>query len=464
MTSPQTQSDAATREAARFAAIEAALPGAELAWLAQLRTGAMEDFAARGFPNPRIEEWKFTNLSNLAACDFTEPAAGIAAPPMAALTPLAIPGAAARHMTFVNGRYRAELSDNGPMSLPITITSLGQALREDPDGMALHLGSAISFENGRARALDSLNAAFMADGAVIRLAQGVEATRPIHLLFLGEPETSETPNSMGQAAVHVRNFIIAEAGAKATVVCTFAGLGGGAYWTNAVTHMICADGAAIDHFTIQKEAAGAYHTGVTEVTLDRGAQYRSFVMSVGASLARHEIAVRLDGPDCVCRLDGIALARGRQHLDNTTRVDHAAPGGTTTENYNCVADGHAHTVFQGKIRVAPHAQKTNADQTNRNLLLSPGAVTDSKPELEILADDVRCSHGATVGELDKDALFYLRSRGLDEASARGLLVEGFVAELIDGVDNVALREHLRRTLNEWLSAETAPGDGMGAGS
>ncbi len=453
MTSTQTQPDSASREAARFAGIQATLPGADLTWLAQLRTGAMEHFAAQGFPNPRIEEWKFTNLSRLAATDFTEPATGTPPPSVAALTPLAIPGVAARHMVFVNGRYRAELSDNGPEALPITVTSLGQALREDPDGIAKHVKSAITAKGGRARALDSLNAAFMADGAVIRLGQGVEATRPIHLLFLGEPETAP-------AAIHVRNFIIAEAGAKATVVTTFAGLGGGTYWTNAVTHVIAAEDAAIDHFTVQKEAAGAYHTGVTEVTLDRRAQYRSFVMSVGASLARHEIDVRLNGPDCVCRLDGIALARGRQHLDNTTRVDHAEPGGTTTESYKCVADGHAHTVFQGKIRVAPHAQKTNADQSNRNLLLSPHAVADSKPELEILADDVRCSHGATVGELDKDALFYLRSRGLDEASARGLLVEGFVAELIDGIENVALREHLHRTLNEWLAA----GDGMRAGS
>lgn len=461
MTSSQTQPDSASREATRFAEIQAALPGAELAWLAQLRAGAMEHFAAQGFPNPRIEDWKFTNLSRLAATGFTEPRAGTPPPPMAALAPLAIPGVAARHMVFINGRYRAELSDNGPEALPITVTSLSQALREDPDGIAKLLKSAVTFENGRARALDSLNAAFMADGAVIRLGPGVEATRPIHLLFLGEPET---PNTMAPAAIHVRNFIIAEAGAKATVVATFAGLNGGTYWTNAVTHVIAAEDAAIDHFTIQKEAADAYHTGVTEVTLDRRAQYRSFVMSVGASLARHEIDVRLNGPDCVCRLDGIALARGRQHLDNTTRVLHAEPGGTTRETYKCVADDHAHTVFQGKIRVAPHAQKTNAQQTNRNLLLSPHAAADSKPELEILADDVRCSHGATVGELDKDALFYLRSRGLDEAAARGLLVEGFAAEAIDGIENVALREHLRRTLGEWLAPESTGGDGMGAGS
>lgn len=460
MTSTQTQPDAASREAARFAEIQAALPGADLTWLAQLRTGAMEHFAAEGFPNPRIEDWKFTNLSKLAATGFTEPATGTPPPPMAALTPLAIPGVAARHMVFVNGRYRAELSDNGPEALPITVTSLGQALREDPDGpdgIAKYLQSAITAKGGRARALESLNAAFMADGAVIRLGQGVEATRPIHLLFLGQPETAPP-------AIHVRNFIIAEAGARATVVVTFAGLGSGTYWTNAVTHVIAAEDAAIDHFTIQKEAAGAYHTGITEVTLDRRAQYRSFVVSVGASLARHEIDVRLNGPDCVCRLDGIALARGRQHLDNTTRILHAEPGGTTSESYKCVADDHAHTVFQGKIRVAPHAQKTNANQSNRNLLLSPHAAADSKPELEILADDVRCSHGATVGELDKDALFYLRSRGLDEASARGLLVGGFVSELIDGVENIALREHLHRIVGEWLTAETTGGDGMGAGS
>ncbi|MEE8517393.1 MAG: SufD family Fe-S cluster assembly protein, partial [Alphaproteobacteria bacterium] len=364
MTSTRTQLDSATREAARFAGIKAALPGADLTWLAQLRSGAMEHFAAEGFPNSRIEEWKFTNLSRLAATDFTEPATGTAAPSVAALTHLAIPGTAARHMVFVNGRYRAELSDNGPEVMPITITSLGQALRDDPDGMAKHLKSAVTFEKDRARVLDSLNAAFMADGAVIRLGQGTDPTRPIHLLFLGEPETPET---MGLAAVHVRNFIIAEAGAKATVVATYAGLSGGTYWTNAVTHVIAAEDAAIDHFTVQKEAAAAYHTGVTEVTLARRAQYRSFVMSVGASLARHEIAVRLNGPDSVCRLDGIALARGRQHLDNTTRVDHAEPGGTTHESYRCVADDHAHTVFQGKIRVAPHAQKTNANQSNRNL-------------------------------------------------------------------------------------------------
>lgn len=435
----------------RFAAARATLPGAGLPWLASLREEAIEHFAEHGFPTQRVEEWKFTNLSKLTKMVFAEagPAAnGITQEMLAPLRPEDLP---THLMVFVNGRFRPDLSDIDSPSNGVIITSLAQALESDPDLVEPHLvGAARSFDAGRAQTLASLNAAFMADGAVIRLDEGAAPERPVHLLFLGLPEENPT-------LVHPRNLFLAEAGACATVIESYAGLSERPYWTNAVTQVVAAEDAGINHFKFQSESLSAFHIASTEVVLGRNAYYASFVMSVGGELSRNEIRARFTGEGVHCALKGTSLARGRQHMDNMTRIDHLKPNGVTNEVYKSVVDDRAHAVFQGKLRVAPGAQKTNAYQLNQNLLLSEKAQADSKPELEILADDVKCSHGATVGELDKEALFYLRSRGLDESSARGLLIEAFVGELIDGIGMSPLRTYFRKVFARWLAAPRGSG-------
>ncbi len=431
----------------RFAAARATLPGAGLPWLASLREEAIERFAEHGFPTRRVEEWKFTNLSKLTKSVFAEARPAANGITQEALAPLGLEGAPTHLMVFVNGRFRGDLSDIGSLPDGVTITSLAQTLESDPDLIEKHLvGAARSFDAGRAQALASLNAAFMTDGAVIRLDEGTAPERPVHLLFLALPEENPT-------LVHPRNLFLAEAGACATVIETYAGLSERPYWTNAVTQVVAAEDAGINHFKLQAESLSAFHIASTEVVLDRNAYYASFVMSVGGELSRHEIRVRFAGEGVHCALKGASLARGRQHMDNLTRIDHLKPNGVTNEVYKSVVDDRAHAVFQGKLRVAPGAQKTNAYQLNQNLLLSEKAQADSKPELEILADDVKCSHGATVGELDKEALFYLRSRGLDESAARGLLIEAFVGELIDGIGMSPVRAHFRKAFARWLAGQ-----------
>lgn len=429
----------------RFTAARKALPGAGLAWLASLREEAIEHFAEHGFPRQRLEEWKFTNLSRLTKTVFAEARPAANGMTREAFADLGLDGVPAHLMVFVNGRLWPDLSDIGPLGAGVTLTSLAKALETDPDLIErLLAGARQSFDAGRAQALASLNTAFMADGAVIRLDEGAAPARPVHLLYLGLPEG--TP-----VLLPVRNLFLAEAGASATIFETYAGLSDRPYWTNAVTQVAVGEDAAINHFKLQSESLSAFHTASTDLMLGRNASYTSFLMSVGGELSRHEIRARFAGAGVRCALKGISLARGRQHMDNTTRIEHLQPGGFTNEIYKSAVDDRAHAVFQGKIRVAPGAQKTNAYQLNQNLLLSEKAQADSKPELEILADDVKCSHGATVGELDKEALFYLRSRGLDESAARALLIAAFVGELIDGIEMSPVRAHFRKASARWLA-------------
>jgi Fe-S cluster assembly protein SufD len=288
----------------------------------------------------------------------------------------------------------------------------------------------------------------MQDGAVVHLGRGA-VIDPVQLLFLTLPGAEPV-------AAHLRNLLLAEAGSSATVVETYAGLGHGVYWTNAVTQVAVAPNAVLRHYKLQAEDESAFHVAETSVRLERDAAYRAFVLSLGAQLARNELDVALGGEHGEAHLAGATLASGSQHLDTMLRVEHATMHGTSSQDFKSVVDGRAHAVFQGRIRVAPDAQKTDARQLNRNLLLSGTAAADTKPELEILADDVKCGHGATVGDLDKDALFYLRARGLSEANARALLVDAFVAELIDGIEGDAAQLYFRRAFAGWIKKRMRP--------
>jgi Fe-S cluster assembly protein SufD len=290
------------------------------------------------------------------------------------------------------------------------------------------------------QAFASLNAAFFADGFVLALEPGVVLDRPVEVIHLGR---AVTPHSL-----HLRSAVLLGAGSRATLVESFAGEG--VYWTNAVAAVQLGEGASLTHVRLQDEAREAIHFAATRARVERAARYDGFTLTLGGRLSRQDVLASLVGEGVDCALNGAYLLRGDQEATNATFVDHWAPAGTTHEVFKGVVEERAHGVFLGKIAVRPEAQKTDARQLNKNLLLSPRAAVDTKPELEILADDVKCSHGATVGELDEAALFYLESRGIPAEEARRMLIEAFAVDAIDTVADPALRAHLCAHLRRWL--------------
>lgn len=419
--------------------------GALLPEIDALRDEAMERFRSAGLPTQKVEAWKFTSLAPLARTQFRG-APGAEGP---AITRAAID---AHRLTqdchlavFINGRFQPALSDLGRLPTGTRVVDLSQV--DESDLKLMTMAPAVA-DAPAARALVDLNTALMHDGAVVHLGRGA-VIDPVQLLFLTRPGAMP-------GIVQMRNLLRAEAGSSATVVETYAALDEGVAWTNAVTQVAVAPNAVLRHYKLQAEPEVGFHTAQTSVRLEHDSAYRGFVLSLGARLARNELDVALLGERGEAHLAGATLARGEQHLDTTLRVEHAVARGTSSQDFKSVVDGRAHAVFQGRIRVAPNAQKTDARQLNRTLLLSGTAAADTKPELEILADDVKCSHGATIGDLDSDALFYLRARGIGEAEARALLIEAFVRELIDAIEGESAREYFRSAFAGWILGRPRP--------
>ncbi len=425
-----------------FAETRAGLPGAGRSEIEQRREAALARFVRHGIPTTRVEAWKFTSLAPLTRAVFrpAEAAAPRSKPSPASISLWRLP-APALCAVFVGGRFRPELSDLANLPAGVRIGSLGQDLAAGGAGAAALLGD----DGGdRGEALVALNAAFAADGAHVVIAAGVKLDRPLQILVLA-------PSASDAGVVHPRHAIVLGAGAEATILETYAGVPGSAVsWTNAVTRVSLGEGARLAHAKLQAEDVGAFHLAATEVRLARGAAFEGFALNLGAAMSRNEIDVRMLGADAACRLAGVTLARGRQHGDATTRIDHAAPRGTSHQEFRAVVDDEAHAVFQGRVRVAPDAQKTDARQSTRALLLSESAQADAKPELEILADDVKCSHGAAIGDLDRAALFFLRARGISEAAARAMLIEAFAGETLAAIASGPVRDHLMAAFAAWL--------------
>ncbi len=431
---------------AQFDAVRPALPGAGYAWADALRARGIAGFAARGFPTRSVEAWKYTDTRKLAALALASatgaagPAAEVGAAP-AALATVAETGIAARAV-MVNGRFRPDLSDLGGLPPGVRLCSLAALLDQGDRLVEAQLGSVLAAGE---RPLLGLNAALMADGMVLELPPGTVVEQPIRLLFL--TDTARPPTAM-----FTRNLIVAGAMSRATVVETWQGGDAAAYAQNAVAEVAVGEGARLNHYRLQAEGCQAVHLSQTLVRLAKAAAYDSFTLSVGAEWSRSEAEACLDGPGGELRLGGAYLATGSQHVDHTTLIDHAQPDCRSREVFKGVLDGRARGVFQGKIRVQRGAQRTDGYQLNRALLLSKTAEIDSKPELEIYADDVKCSHGATAGEIDHDSLFYLRARGIGEAQARALLVEAFIQEAIEEITDEAVRAKFAAAVTGWLGA------------
>jgi Fe-S cluster assembly protein SufD len=316
------------------------------------------------------------------------------------------------------------------------VGSLASALQTDLATVEPHLARFARYD---AQPFVALNTALMEDGAFVRIARGVVAEEPIHLLFLTVAEE-------GPLVTYPRNLILADENSQATIVETYAALDGGVYFNNVVTEIIAAENAVLDHYKIQQESEGAFHIATQQVQQDRDSNFTSHSISLGGALVRNDINAVLNGTGIESTVNGLYLASGRQHVDNHTAIDHAKPHCNSHELYKGILDGHATGVFNGKIFVRPDAQKTDAKQTNQNLLLSADATINTKPQLEIFADDVRCTHGATVGQLDADAIFYLRSRGLGLEEARGLLTYAFASDILERVKVAPLRAELEKQL------------------
>lgn len=434
--------DARNHYLADFARIAGSLPGAHLPWLGRIRSEALDVFAQRGFPTKRDEEWKYTSVAALEQHAFRALAGNSDAAQVAAIArEFALEHDTGHLLVFHNGRHVPALSSVGSLPQGVVLKSLADVLAEEPELLEPYLA------NGeRQPAFDALNAAFMVDGACLYLKRGTALEAPVHLLYISTGEGG---------ANHSRNIIVAEEGAQATVIEHYVGADEALYFTNAVTRIFAAQNATIEHHKLQQEAADAFHIAGIHAVQQRDSRLASHSVTLGGVLTRNDITTAFDATGCEATLNGLYLAGGRQHVDNHTRIDHRMPNGISRENYRGVLDGISHAVFNGKVVVHPGAQKTNAFQANHNLLLSRDAEIDTKPQLEIYADDVKCNHGATVGQLDATQLFYLRSRGIDEAVARNLLVHAFAHDVIEHIRVAALRTRLERILLARLPGASA---------
>jgi Fe-S cluster assembly protein SufD len=417
-----------------FRRISAGLPGQQLDWLREARAEAIGRFAQQGFPTPHDEDWKYTAVGSIEKSHFNvtpAPCPELLAPLVASH---ALPDS--HLLVFINGRLAPELGRPGSLPPGCVLTSLAGRLEEAADELEANL---VTYPP--ASAFADLNLAFMSDGAYVKLPPGVAVKAPIQLLFI------VTEASL---AVQPRNLILADAGSSACLVEQHVALGDFSYFTNALTEIVLGATARIEHHKLQQEALAAFHIATINVRQATGSHFNSSAFALGARLARTGIAVALQAEDASCSLDGLYVTDGRQHIDHHTRIDHLKPRCTSRELYKGILGGASRAVFNGRVVVHADAQGSDATQTNHNLLLSENAEIDSKPQLEIWADDVKCSHGATVGQLDEDQLFYLCSRGIDRVAAGALLTRSFAMEVIGRVALPSLQARLDELLRDRL--------------
>jgi FeS assembly protein SufD len=428
------------------------LPGARDSFVAGLRDKAIETYGRLGLPHRRIEAWKYTDLRALLG-DVNPLIRATGLPLDAGDVKRALGAALAALPAFrlfmVEGELRADLSDlAGLKSAGVEVVSLAEALEKPASWLKQALGAVNPREDD---SVVALNAALMTGGVALRVGEGVALDKPIHLVHLdgtGEP-----------ASIFTRSLVLAELGSALTLIESYAGRGLRGLQRNAVTELRIGAKAAIDHIKIEREADDAVHLGTALVEIGTDARYSAFQFSTGAALIRSQTFARFTGEGSVLDISGALLMRGRQHCDTTLLVEHAVPHCTSRELFKAVLDGEARGIFQGKIIVAPDAQKTDGKQMAQALLLSETAEFDSKPELEIFADDVVCGHGSTSGQIDEDLLFYLEARGIPEDEARALLIQAFIGEALERIEHEDLREALITSSAEWLGARAEQASG-----
>jgi Fe-S cluster assembly protein SufD len=403
-------------------------------WTRSLRLSAIARFEELGFPTLKNEDWHFTSVAPIAQRDFAPITADHDGVTVGDLAPFTFGATDWHTLVFVNGRYNAGLSSPSALPHGVQVLPLARAYDELPLLLEQHMGRIASIDE---HTFTALNTAFIEDGAVIHVAQDVEVAKPIHLLFVSD---SGAVDGVAQP----RNLIVLDRFAKATVIESYVTVarGAGEYFTNAVTEATIGDGATLTHLKLQRESAQAYHVGTLDVRQARDSHLVSFSFAIGARLSRTNIYTELRGEGCGATLNGLYLGDDEQHIDHQTRIEHVEPNCYSRELYKGILDGRSHGVFNGKVFVHPAAQKTDGKQTNNTLLLSERAQIDTKPQLEIFADDVKCTHGATVGRLDDTSLFYMKSRGINARTARELLTYAFAADVLETIECTEVREGL----------------------
>jgi Fe-S cluster assembly protein SufD len=431
------RTDTLLAEQARFAKGRGALAPT---WLRDLRQRGASRFAAVGFPTVRQEEWRFTNVAPVAEAAFR----------LAEKTPtnaaeltsrVRIPDAAAR-IVILNGHFAPELSSLDKLPRGLVAGSLANAITHSRPEIA-HLGQ-LAWEH---MPFVALNTAFLEDGAFVAIAANTVIANPIHIIVVN--------GGAGKTMSHPRTLLVAGANSQARIAQSFVGAAGESHFANVVTEVSLGDNANIDLYTDQREVDSAYHISATRMQLQRGATLRSRAATLGGRLVRNDLVAVLGGEGAHVALDGVYLVDGDRLVDNHTTIDHATPHCTSHELYKGILDGKARAVFNGRIIVREDAQKTDAKQTNRALLLSDEAVINSNPQLEIFADDVKCTHGAAIGQLDEEAMFYLRARGLTERDARYMLIHAYAGEVLAGITIDHLRQQLERELFMQLDRDLA---------
>ena len=410
-------------------------------WLEPVRRAAIETFAASGFPTARDEEWRFTPIAPITTGTWRQASGASREVSREDLAPFIFGHEEWSTLVFVDGVYNEALSSTPELAQGVRVGSLAEVLRADGAFIEKHLARHAPV---KVSPFTALSTAFMRDGGFLHVPANANLDGPVHLVFVSTREAAGT-------VAHPRNLIVVERGARVSVIESYVTLAEGTtYWNNAVTEVVAGANSWIEHTRIQRESERAYHTGTTHVEQQRDSHYRSFSMAMGGALARHDLHARLDGENVETLLYGLYLTRGEQVVDNHTAIHHNQPNCRSWEVYKGVLDGRSRAVFNGKVFVRPEAQKTDAKQTNRNLLLSDTAKVDTKPQLEIFADDVKCTHGATVGRLDDLALFYARSRGVPAGKAQLLLTYAFAAEVTAEVALEPVRSELDRLVRERL--------------
>lgn len=400
--------------------------------LHETRRRALALFEQNGFPGPREENWKYTDVRPLRQRPFTNLGEAPPDPGVVGIDAVRFKELDCIELVFINGVYAAQYSRLAGLPGAVTLENLAAALARDGDLPASQL---TRYADDQASMFTALNTAFIGHGVYLNIPRGTVVERPINILYLSKA------NGQPHAA-HPRNLLILNEGAEATLIESYIGLDEADYFTNTVSEVALGAGAVLKHYKIQQESLNACHIGSLNVRQDRDSKLESHSIALGGALARNDIHSRLAAEGAAIDMNGLYMPNGQQHIDNHTRVDHLEPRTFSMENYRGVLNGKSHAVFNGKVVVHPQAQKIEAHQNNANLLLSDHAEIDTKPELEIHADDVKCSHGATVGQLDKDMLFYLRARAIDEDRARSLLTYAFADEVISRIALPPIRGRL----------------------
>jgi Fe-S cluster assembly protein SufD len=423
-----------------FTEFEKRAAGGDLGWLRNLREEGFSRFCKTGFPTTHDEDWRFTNVAPIARTQFSFALQG-AKISDSELERWTLSGAAAR-LVFVDGRFAENLSFFGSLPASVIVTSLKQQIKKNPSLLKGHLGRYLNTERDP---FCALNTAFMEEGAFVHVPDAIVLEQPILLLFVSSKRDLPT-------MLHPRNLFLIGREAEAQIIEEYISLGGGTVFCNSATELVAGESSSVAHYMIEREDQGALNVSTLRIQQERSANVASHSLLLGGGLVRNNVHPVLAGEGGECLINGLFVGSGKQHLDNYMYVEHASPHCASRQFYNGILDDAAHGVFHGRIVVHKDAQKTDAKQTNRNLLLSDDAQIDTKPQLEIYADDVKCTHGATIGQIEENALFYLKSRGIDEASARRLLLAAFANQCVERMKPGSARTHVEALVEAHLSS------------